>query len=209
MQPTPSGYERHHGGAWSVTVGLIRTPDTAATVRRQRRRSPVTDADNRWTKGGWRSPAGIGTIAAVAGVLVAVIALFIDREGDKSPGSSDAYMFVYGTTMPGPLRYPAIEDFVAEATRASVPGRLYDSGNGYPAARFGGGSAQGTIEGYLLRLRPDRVSEARRAFTAFEAGLFEPVPVTTDDGVTATAYEWIGSIEGLPRVDGMWNGPEA
>jgi gamma-glutamylcyclotransferase (GGCT)/AIG2-like uncharacterized protein YtfP len=148
----------------------------------------------------------------VAGVLVAVIALFADRGGDADPSSVpssvDAYVFVYGTTMPGHLRYPFIEDFVAETTRARVPGRLYDSGSGYPAAKFGGGSAQGAIEGYLLRLRPERVAEAKRAFTEFEAGLFEPVPVTTDGGVTATAYEWIGSVDGLPRLDGMWNGPE-
>ena len=170
----------------------------------------MAGTDSRWTSSGWRSPAGIGTIAAVAGVLVAVIALFVDRGGDAGPsaaqGSAEVYMFVYGTTMPGHLRYPLIEDFVAETARAKVPGRLYDSGNGYPAAKFSGGSGQ--IEGYVLRLRPDRVAEARRAFTEFEAGLFEPVPVTTDGGVSATAYEWIGSIDGLSRLDGMWNGPE-
>lgn len=172
----------------------------------------MAGADNRWTGGGWRSPAGIGTIAAVAGVLVAVIALFADRGGDANPSatpsSTHAYMFVYGTTMPGHLRYGLVEDFVAETTRATVPGRLYDSGNGYPAAKFGGGSGQGTIEGYLLRLRPERVAEARRTFTELEAGLFEPVTVTTDGGVTATAYEWIRPVDGLQRLDGMWNGPE-
>lgn len=118
-------------------------------------------------------------------------------------------MFAYGTTMPGHLRYPLIEDFVAETTRASVPGRLYDSGSGYPAAKFGGGSGQGTIEGYLLRLRPERVAEAKRTFTEFEAGLFEPVSITTDGGVTAMAYEWIGPIDGLSKLDGIWTGREA
>lgn len=172
----------------------------------------MADADNRWTRGGWRSPAGIGTIAAVAGVLVAVIALFADRGGDggspsATPSTEDTYMFVYGTTMPGHVRHPLIEDFVAESSRASVPGRLYDSGNGYPAAKFSGGP--GTIDGYLLRLRPERVAEARRTFTEIEAGLFEPVSVTTSDGVTATAYEWIGPTEGLLRLDGMWRGAEA
>jgi gamma-glutamylcyclotransferase (GGCT)/AIG2-like uncharacterized protein YtfP len=172
----------------------------------------VAGTENRWASGGWRSPAGIGTIAAVAGVLVAVIALFIDRGSDESPSaapaSAESYLFVYGTTMPGHLRYPRIEDFVAETSRARVPGRLYDSGNGYPAAKFGGGSSQGSIEGYLLRLRPERAAEARRAFTELEGGLFEPVPVTTDGGVSATAYEWIGPVDGLTRLDGMWNGPE-
>jgi gamma-glutamylcyclotransferase (GGCT)/AIG2-like uncharacterized protein YtfP len=136
---------------------------------------------------------------------VAVIALFIDRGGDNPP--ADEYMFVYGTTMPGHLRYSIIEDFVAETSPATVSGRLYDSGNGYPAAKFSGG--QGTIEGYLLRLRPDRAAEARRAFTEFEAGLFQPVTVVTTSGITATGYEWIRSVDGLTRLDGMWQGPEA
>lgn len=170
----------------------------------------MAGADNRWTSGGWRSPAGLGTIAAVAGVLVAVLALFVDRGGDAdpsaSPSSAGTYMFVYGTTMPGHLRYSMIEDFVAEATRASVDGRLYDSGSGYPAAKFGAG---GTIEGYLLRLRPERVFEATKAFTEFESGMFMPVTVNTHSGVKATAYEWNGSVDGLTRVDGMWSGPEA
>ena len=96
----------------------------------------------------------------------------------------------------------------AGASAARVTGRLYASGNGYPAAKFGGG--QRPIEGYLLRLRPDRVSEARRTFTEMEAGLFEAVPVETESGVAATAYEWIGSIDGLPPIDdGRWTGPEA
>lgn len=174
----------------------------------------MTGAENRRSGAGWRSPAGIGTIAAVASVLVAVIALFVDS-GDEVPAPAPtsspaaAHIFAYGTTMPGHLRHSLIQDFVAEAVPAGVPGRLYDSGSGYPAAKFGGGSGQGTIEGYLLRLRPGREAEAMRAFTAFEAGLFEPVAVTTVDGVPATAYEWIGSVDGLTPLTGRWQGPEA
>ena len=32
--------------------------------------------------------------------------------------------------------------------------------------------------------------------------------VTTTDGITATGYEWIGSIEGLALLGGMWQGKE-
>jgi gamma-glutamylcyclotransferase (GGCT)/AIG2-like uncharacterized protein YtfP len=166
--------------------------------------------------GRWRSPGGISALAGVAGVAVALLAIFVnsggatdDGAGPPQPtGPEHTYLFVYGTTMPGHLRYEFIQDFVAEATPDRVTGRLYDSGYGYPAARFGGG--QGTIEGYLLRLRPDRISEARRTFTELEAGLFEAVPVETTAGVTATAYEWIGATDGLTRIeDGRWIGPEA
>ncbi len=171
---------------------------------------------NRWNQGGWRSPAGISSIAAVVGVLVAVAAILVstrpapEAAPAATPPSSAAtgtYVFVYGTTMPGHLRYQHIEGFVAEATRDTVSGRLYDSGAGYPAAIFG--AALGTIEGYLLRLRPDRAHEALRALTEMEAGLFHPATVTTGGGAEATAYEWIGSTQGLPPLTGMWSGPEA
>ncbi|HEX6870565.1 MAG TPA: gamma-glutamylcyclotransferase family protein [Micromonosporaceae bacterium] len=173
----------------------------------------MTDDGNRWSRGGWRSPAGIGTIATVASVLVAVVALIFTNGGGgpsnvgaAAPATPSAaqqtWFFVYGSTMPGQSRYYLIEDYVAETVRASVAGRLYDTGADYPAAKFGGG--QGTIEGYLLRLRPDRASEAKRTFTEIEAGLFEPVQVQTANGVSATAYEFIGPVDGMTRLDGMW-----
>jgi len=164
------------------------------------------------TKEGWRSPTGIGTIAAVVGVLVAVIALFVDRSGDTGPAvatpttSVDTYLFVYGTTMPGHYRYSRIEEYVASTSRDTASGRIFDTGVGYPAAKFGG---TGTIYGYVLKLRPDRASEALREYTEMESGLFHPTTITTSSGVTATAYEYIDSIEGMPAVTGEWTGPEA
>jgi gamma-glutamylcyclotransferase (GGCT)/AIG2-like uncharacterized protein YtfP len=168
---------------------------------------------NRWTNGGWRTPAGISSIAAVLGVLVAVVALFVSG-GPDSPAAptptnttSGTYVFVYGTTMPGHLRYPYIEAYVAEATPDSVDGRLYDTGQGYPAAVFGASTE--TIEGYVLRLRPDRAVEALRAFTEMEAGLFHPTKVTTQRGIEASAYEWLGPTDGLTPLRGKWSGKEA
>jgi hypothetical protein len=32
------------------------------------------------------------------------------------------------------------------------------------------------------------------------------VLVETTDGVTATAYEWIGSTDGMEELDGRWTG---
>jgi hypothetical protein len=108
--------------------------------------------------------------------------------------------------MPGHVRYPQIQDFVAETQPATVPGRLYDSGAGYPVAKFGGGD--GVIEGHLLLIRQDRLPEARRTFTEIEAGLFEPVTVTTTSGLAATAYEYIGPADGLARIGSQWTGAE-
>jgi gamma-glutamylcyclotransferase (GGCT)/AIG2-like uncharacterized protein YtfP len=178
----------------------------------------VTD-DNRWTRGGWRSPAGISSITAVLGVVIAGLGLFLSTRSEPAPTvttptvpvapttTSATYLFVYGTTMPGHYRYPLIEQFVADASPDTVEGRLYDSGAGYPAATFGAGS--GTIQGYVLRLRPDRVDEALRAMTAMEGGLFHPTTVRTAGGISATAYEWIKPTDGLTPLTGMWSGPEA
>ncbi len=157
----------------------------------------------------WRTPGGIGAIASVAGVIVAVIAILIGSGGAGQPAPSTdpaEYFFVYGTTMPGHLRYPLIEEFVAASTPDRVTGRLYDSGAGYPAAKFGGGIKM--IDGYRLEIRRGREAEARRAFTAMESGLFDPVTIRTEAGVEVTAYEWLDAVEGLEELDGRWDRPE-
>ena len=136
----------------------------------------------------------------------------MNNEGGNAPASPPteerSYYFVYGTSMPGHLRYSIIEEFVAEAKPARVSGRLYDTGAGYPAAKFGGG--QSVIKGFLLRIRPEREFEADRAFTGTEAGLFQAVRVETLSGVEATAFEWAGSTEGMQPIEsGVWAGEEA
>jgi gamma-glutamylcyclotransferase (GGCT)/AIG2-like uncharacterized protein YtfP len=169
-------------------------------------------SENRWTQGGWRSPAGLSSIAAVAGVIATVVAMFMNAGSDPkpaapSPSDTATYVFVYGTAMPNHLRYQQVEQFVAEATVDSVAGRLFDTNAGYPAATFGAGPD--TIKGYLLRLRPDRVQEAMRTFTQMEGGLYHPTTVTTAGGVQATAFEFIGSTEGMaPIPGGVWSGME-
>ena len=54
-------------------------------------------------------------------------------------------VFVYGTLLPGHLRWPLLAPFAADHVAASVPGRLFDTGRGWPAARFteGGGEVPG------------------------------------------------------------------
>lgn len=169
------------------------------------------------TSEGWRSPGGIGAIASVAGVLVAIVAILVSQPGGgtRSPTaaapsaaapSSATYFFVYGTTMPGHLRYPLIEEFVAAHTPDRVTGHIYDTGAGYPAAKFGGGLTW--VDGYRLEIRAGREAEARRAFTAFESGLFDAVSLTTEAGFPVTTYEWIGSVEGFEELSGRWDRPE-
>lgn len=60
-------------------------------------------------------------------------------------------MFVYGTLRPGGRAWPMIGPLVIGApVGASLPGRVYDTGFGYPALRLGG---PGRAHGTLLTLR--------------------------------------------------------
>lgn len=46
-------------------------------------------------------------------------------------------LFVYGTLMPGHLRWPMLAPHALDQRPATVPGTLYDTGDGWPAAAFG------------------------------------------------------------------------
>ena len=166
----------------------------------------------------WLTPAGISAIAGVAGVLVIVVGWFVTGElrnaagGSEAPGGgtsagpakdeeADNLLFVYGTSMPGQSGHGIIERYVESSHRDSAEGLLFDSGRGYPLAKFEPG---GTIRGYVLELDEATQEEARRALTQYEGGMYQPVEIRTESGATATAYEWIGSTEGFPRID-VWD----
>lgn len=167
----------------------------------------------------WRSPAGISAIAAaITCVLGVVTFLFVDlvaRPNAAPPGgapapaspaspSTDAglLVFVYGTSMPGRSLYGAIDKYVESQRPAEVNGYLYDTGAGYPAAKFGTGDP---IPGYVLTLRAASAQEFFTEMTRIEAGLYDLVPVTTSEGVRARAYEWLGPTDGFQRIP-RWTG---
>jgi gamma-glutamylcyclotransferase (GGCT)/AIG2-like uncharacterized protein YtfP len=168
----------------------------------------------------WLTPSGISAMAGVAGVLVVVLGWFIAGRpgfestppGDVSSGPTQSetaspanLLFVYGSSSPGQPGYGLIEQYVDRSSRDSVSGVLYDSGRGYPMAKFGPGQP---IPGYTLELDPATAKDALRAMTQYEAGLFEPVQVRTKSGRTATAYEWIDATDGYQRID-SWDGSTA
>ncbi|MEI2422358.1 hypothetical protein V6O07_18910, partial [Arthrospira platensis SPKY2] len=52
-------------------------------------------------------------------------------------GQTSTYLFAYGTLLPGDERWPLLSPFVVdEGWVDRVPGELFDTGLGYPAARF-------------------------------------------------------------------------
>jgi gamma-glutamylcyclotransferase (GGCT)/AIG2-like uncharacterized protein YtfP len=111
--------------------------------------------------------------------------------------------FVYGTLMPGEPLWPALAPYAASWRRATVRGRLWDTGQGYPCVRFDGSG--GPVPGVLVTLRPDRTPEAIAALDAVEeeGRLYRRVNVETSAG-PAFAYEWLGPVEGMVALPDGW-----
>ncbi len=120
-------------------------------------------------------------------------------------------LFAYGTLLPGEPRWGFLAPFVLDEGRvAAVAGWLYDTGRGYPAARFAWDQADGTaplIHGRAFVLDPARRGEALRVLDEVEgavAGLYRRVVVQLVDGDRAAAYEYGAGLELRPIVSGRW-----
>jgi gamma-glutamylcyclotransferase (GGCT)/AIG2-like uncharacterized protein YtfP len=114
-------------------------------------------------------------------------------------------LFVYGTLRPGQQRWPFLEPFVTdEGCDDAASGAVYDTGHGYPAARF---DVTGTIHGRVYSLRRDRLDEALRLLDEVEGAvqdLFGRVAITTSAGVQAWAYEYLGDTPFARIPSGNW-----
>ncbi len=115
-------------------------------------------------------------------------------------------VFVYGTLMPGQLRWPSLEPYATTCTPASVTGRLWDTGRGYPAIRFD--IDGGPVPGFLVALAPERVDDAMARLDHIEGEgvLYRRVEVVTSGG-RATSYEWLGPTDGLTLLVAGWPPP--
>ncbi len=116
-----------------------------------------------------------------------------------------AHLFVYGTLLPGEVRWQHLEPFVdGEGHPDSVDGDLFDTGVGYPAARFAPGA---TIVGHTFPLRLDTLDEALALLDEIEgavAGLYARRQLTSHCGVSVWAYEYGGGLELAPIATGSW-----
>lgn len=117
-------------------------------------------------------------------------------------------LFAYGTLLPGDVRWHVLEPFVLDdGTPDRTAGHLYDTGEGYPAARFDAEGAAAHIEGRVFRLRPERLDDALRVLDEVEgavAGDYRRVRVTTHAGHHAWAYAYGGGLQLEPIGDGSW-----
>ena len=115
------------------------------------------------------------------------------------------HLFVYGTLRPGQQRWPFLEPFVIDEGRdESVVGMLYDTGHGYPAAKF---DRSGTIFGRVYPLKLDRLDEGLKLLDDVEGAvidLFHRVAITTSTGLEAWAYEYCGEPQFPEIARGDW-----
>lgn len=125
----------------------------------------------------------------------------MSEEIDLTEPSPDA-VFCYGTLLPGEQRWPYLEPFVQSHEDDRVSGRLFDTGLGYPAARF---DHVGVIHGRVFRLDPLRFVEALDLLDEIEGavdGLYHRVSLVTSLGIAAYAYQHGGAMEGLTPISG-------
>lgn len=112
-------------------------------------------------------------------------------------------LFVYGTLMPGDVLWPELAPYALSWRAATSRGRIWDTGQGYPAVRFDGtGDA---VPGVVVVLDPERAAEAVATLDQIEeeGRLYRRVEVATSAGAVL-AYEWLGPVDGLPRLPAGW-----
>jgi gamma-glutamylcyclotransferase (GGCT)/AIG2-like uncharacterized protein YtfP len=119
------------------------------------------------------------------------------------------WLFVYGTLMPGRLRWPHISRDVAARRPATVVGTLYDTRQGYPALVLNGSAGPGAggggrVSGWLLGFADDQADGVLDRLDRVEGPSYGRALVTTDDGTEAVTYRYLGSPDGFVRLDGVW-----
>jgi gamma-glutamylcyclotransferase (GGCT)/AIG2-like uncharacterized protein YtfP len=115
-------------------------------------------------------------------------------------------LFVYGTLMPGQPRWPVLQPHARSTRSATARGRLWDTGVGYPAARFDDETG-GDIPGALVTIAPDAAADVVTTLDRIEGEgvLFRRVQVETSVG-PALSYEWLGPTEDLSPLPDGWRG---
>lgn len=113
-------------------------------------------------------------------------------------------LFVYGTLMPGRLRWPHLQPFAMAHRGAAVPGTLFDSGHGWPVAVLHGAAADGpTVPGVLVEVDPDRLDTCLDLMDEVEDTATDElrrVRVTTTGGEAAWAYHFTRPVDGLTPI---------
>lgn len=138
-----------------------------------------------------------------------------DASAGADPSPRPAHLFVYGTLRPGESRWRHLQPYVVDDGFAdAATGRLFDTGQGYPAALFGPDHAAEApvphgpvIQGHtfgLLEVSLDQALDHLDAVEGAVRGLYRRIVVQTAAGVRAFAYEYGGGLDLAPIDSGDW-----
>jgi gamma-glutamylcyclotransferase (GGCT)/AIG2-like uncharacterized protein YtfP len=116
-------------------------------------------------------------------------------------------LFVYGTLLPGDVRWPLLERYVVnDGFPDAVAGLLYDTGLDYPAAVFDV-AATTLIQGRRYSLRHESIEDALHELDIEEDtvdGLYQRVEITTQSGTRCWAYAYGEGLELTLIPSGNW-----
>ncbi len=107
-------------------------------------------------------------------------------------------MFVYGTLMPGHLRWGLIAPFAVSHRPATADGQLYDTGQGWPAASF-----HATLHPATGADRPDAAAPPEPGGAQIEGWLVEVDPASVSSLLTQ-----LDEVEGAVVADEHGRYPE-
>ena len=115
------------------------------------------------------------------------------------------HLFVYGTLRPGDVRWHHLAPFVIdEGWDDTAPGSVFDTGLGYPAAKFdNSGIIHGRTYG-LLAAAQARCLELLDEVEGVVDGLYHRVQIRTGSGTTAWSYQYGGGLRLTPIESGDW-----
>lgn len=119
-------------------------------------------------------------------------------------------LFAYGTLLPGDVRWHFLERFVTDhGVVDRADGRLFDTGEGYPAAVFGDGPVTDgpVIHGRVFSFVAGLIDDALATLDEVEgavAGDYRRVEIVTHEGRVAWAYAYGGGLTLAPIEGGSW-----
>jgi gamma-glutamylcyclotransferase (GGCT)/AIG2-like uncharacterized protein YtfP len=119
------------------------------------------------------------------------------------------HVFVYGTLLPGDVRWRYLEQFVGdEGCADAVAGSLFDTGFDYPAAVFDtGGATSNSILGRTFRIAAEVLDDALAVLDVEEdtvGGRYRRVAIRTQGGTDVWAYEYGNGLDLTPIPSGDW-----
>jgi gamma-glutamylcyclotransferase (GGCT)/AIG2-like uncharacterized protein YtfP len=221
------GEMRAIAGRLGIAVAEHRWPELvrAATFASMRERAEQTAPDAAGVLKDRRRFFRQGTSGAGRALLTAdEVARYQARCADLAPpdlldwlhrdAGTLTSLFVYGTLMPGHLRWPMLAPHAVGHRPAAARGRIYDSGQGWPVARLvdrTGHDEDDLVPGWVVDLDGGAVDDLLVELDEMEGvdrGLYDRVVVDLVDGGTAWAYSCGTPVDELPRIPGWAGRPE-